>query len=92
MFGDRFPRYGSVDWMMGHGMRIIGNVHTNVEMVSRHHRYSITNDQMPHFQGIIKNDNSMTDGKLLSNNKMPLMANQPLHTSISNINITSSMS
>ena len=63
-----------------------------IQMVLNHHRYSITNDQMPHFQGIIKNDNSMTDGKLLSNDKMPLMANQPLSASISNINITCSMS
>ena len=61
-------------------------------MVLNHHRYSITNDQMSHVRYINRNDDSMFDGKLLSNDKMPLMANQPLHTSISNINITSSMS
>ena len=67
-------------------------MHTNIQMVLNHHKYSITNDQMPYVKCMIKNDNSMTDGKLLSNDKMPLMANQPLFTSISNINITSSMS
>ena len=61
-------------------------------MVLNHHRYSITNDQMSHVRYVNKNDDSMFDGKLLSNDKMPLMANQLLFTFISNINITSSMS
>ena len=49
-------------------------------MVLNHHRYSITNDQMSHVQYVNKIDDSMFDGKLLPNEKMPLMANQPLFT------------
>ena len=69
---------------MGHGMSINGDVYTTLQFVSVHHRYSITNDQMAHFQ---YNDDRMSDRKLLFKITMPLMAKQPLSTSISIISI-----
>ena len=73
-------------------MRVNGNVYTLVPIVLIHHRYSITNNELLHLQCVIKNDDRMSDGKLLSNQKMLLMAKQPLPTSISIISISCSTS
>ena len=91
MISGRVPKYDSGHLIVEHGMRLNGDVYTSKQMVLNHHRYSITNDQMSHVQYVIQKDDRMTDGKLLSNDIMLLMANQSLLTSISNINITSSI-
>ena len=52
-------------------------MYASIQFVLNHPRYSITNNQMSHVQYVIKNDGKVSDGKLLCNDKMPLMANQP---------------